>query len=201
MSTTFNKQSAGVYEVLDNGVHVGLIVGDEHHTGKARRYWRINIQGASLNQTRTLAEAKAWASNDTPDATPAAAPNPVIMDGIAGILAGTTTPEQVIADVNAILPPRLEQELAAILEETARDWEYDADTIALDDVERMGKPAIGPEFGEMLPKIFNDEIRLRVARQHHAGATIPELAAAWGRTSGSVKKILARFPDGQPASA
>ena len=98
-------------------------------------------------------------------------------------------------------PTRMEQELDAILEETERDWEYDAEIVALDDVERVGQPAIGPEFGEMLPKIFTDEIRQRVAAQHIAGATVPELAAAWGRTPGSVKKIIARFPTGQPAIA
>ena len=137
----------------------------------------------------------------------AAAPNPIIMDGIAGILAGTTTPEQVKADADAILNreiaplTRVERELAAILEETARDWEYDAEIAALDDTERVGKPAIGPEFGEMLPKIFTDEIRQRVADQHTAGATMPELAAAWGRTLGSIKKIIARLGNGQPANA
>ena len=63
-------------------------------------------------------------------------------------------------EADAILPPRQES---------------DATAAVLD--------AIGPEPGEMLPKIFTDEIRQRVAAQHIAGATVPELAAAWGRTS------------------
>ena len=142
-----------------------------------------------------------------PQDAPDAAPRPVIMDGIAGILAGTTTVEQVKADADAILnreitpPTRVEREIAAILEEAQHNATYAAEIAALDDVERLGQPAIGPEFGEMLPKIFTDEIRQRIARQQHAGASMPELAVAWGRTLGSIKKILARFPTGQPAIA
>ena len=54
----------------------------------------------------------------------------------------------------------------------------------------------GPEFGETLPRIFTEEIRHRIARQHLNGATIEDLARAWGRTVASIKKITARLSNG-----
>ena len=54
----------------------------------------------------------------------------------------------------------------------------------------------GPEFGETLPRIFTEEIRHRIARQHLSGATIEDLARAWGRTAASIKKITARLSNG-----
>ena len=57
-------------------------------------------------------------------------------------------------------------------------------------------PPVGPEPGEELPKTFTDEIRKRVAGQQIAGATIPELAQAWGRTASSIKVIVKKFPNG-----
>ena len=113
-------------------------------------------------------------------ATPTAAPNPVIMDGIAGILSGTTSVEQVLADADAILAP----------ERYGLDGEADAI------LSPAPKPAIGPEPGEELPKTFTDAIRKRVAGQHLAGATVPDLAKAWGRTPSSIKVIIAKFPNG-----
>ena len=171
---------------------------------RRRKVSVIEITGENATDTQQLCSAcaadleEAIAILNPPQGNDAAntAPNPVIMDGIAGILSGTTSVEQVLADADAILAPErygLDGEADAILPPRL-EQELDA----LDDVARVGKPAIGPEPGEVLPKIFTDVIRQRVADQHTAGATMPELAVAWGRTLGSIKKIIARLA---PANA
>jgi hypothetical protein len=65
-----------------------------------------------------------------------------------------------------------------------------------DDTAAAVLDGIGPAPGEELPKTFNDEIRKRVAAQHLAGASVPDLAKAWGRTASSIKAIIAKFPNG-----
>ena len=55
---------------------------------------------------------------------------------------------------------------------------------------------VGPEAGEILPKTFTDGIRIRVAAQWLAGASIERLAAAWGRSTASIRVIVSKFPNG-----
>ena len=54
----------------------------------------------------------------------------------------------------------------------------------------------GPAAGEILPKVFTDAIRRRIAAEYLAGTTIPKLAQAWGRSASSIKAIIAKFPNG-----
>lgn len=64
------------------------------------------------------------------------------------------------------------------------------------DVDAETEPAIGPEPGEILPKIFTDEIRRRIAAQKDAGATVPALAGAWGRTPASINAAIKKVSNG-----
>ena len=109
--------------------------------------------------------------------------NPTVISGIMELLAGTTTIEQVMEEVNEIIAP---QRYGLVGE---------ADAI-IAPIPAITKQAIGPELGESLPKTFTEVIRKRVAAQKLAGATVAELAVAWGRTQTSIKKIVARFPNG-----
>ena len=49
---------------------MGMIQGDEHYTGKPRRFWRINYLG-DTNQTMTLKEARQWVGSVMPNTTAA----------------------------------------------------------------------------------------------------------------------------------
>ena len=56
------KETVGTYTIVnEDGSDGGMIQGDEHWTGKPRKWWWINIPGCPLNMTRTLKEAKEWA--------------------------------------------------------------------------------------------------------------------------------------------
>ena len=112
--------------------------------------------------------------------TPTPPTNPTVISGIMELLAGTTTVEQVMEDVNAIITP---QRYGLVGE---------ADAI-IAPIPAITKQAIGPEPGEALPKTFTEVIRQRIATQKDAGATVAELAVAWGRTTASIKKIVARL--------
>ena len=60
MKTT-KQNGAGIYEVNEDGEHVGMIMGSEHYTGERRCYWIVNLHGEPTNHLNTLKEAKQWA--------------------------------------------------------------------------------------------------------------------------------------------
>ena len=61
MQRTVKSNGAGIYEVSENGEHIGMIMGSEHYTGERRRHWIINLYGEPTNHTMTLKEAKQYA--------------------------------------------------------------------------------------------------------------------------------------------
>lgn len=52
---------------------------------------------------------------------------------------------------------------------------------------------VGPNIGEVLPRIFTEEIRMRIVAQANSGASVAALAQGWGRSEASIKKIVARL--------
>ena len=58
---TAKQNGAGIYDVNEDGEHIGMIMGSEHYTGERRGYWIITLRGEPRNQTRTLKEAKQYA--------------------------------------------------------------------------------------------------------------------------------------------
>ena len=60
MTMKLHKETSGTYTIQDSeGAIMGMIQGDEHYTGKPRRFWRISFNGY-FNQARTLKEARQW---------------------------------------------------------------------------------------------------------------------------------------------
>ena len=57
---TIKREMAGIYTVLNAGKSVGMIQGDEHYTGKPRKWWTADVQGIPFNMFKTLTEAKEY---------------------------------------------------------------------------------------------------------------------------------------------
>ena len=108
-----------------------------------------------------------YAESDTPDVYQLCGS---CIDDMESVVTVERSSDAAASTATAPAPSLVQQQIDAILAEAQRDAAYAAEIAALDDAERAGKPAIGPETGEELPRIFNDAIRQRIAAQAAAGA-------------------------------